>query len=775
MHATITCNHEARHVLVRLIGDHGPALAADARRLEGLLRDYCPRQRKEIFAIVQAQKEGIPVEIQSLSGSVPSRVLVGRLSQQLQTRVGLSPEIATWATAAWACALGILSEEELAFPPQVEPAAETVRAAPVATDVSPAAEAEVNPRAVAQDLISQCEKSLRQALAFGDARECLQQAEEALRLLQATRLAGDDGDKARALIASAESMVTRIAWKLAEHERKARRFDRLLVYLDRILAIAPDHAAAKGLRETVLAERRQLSESAAKNWREGKLNAAVSQLKHLAEAFAGDGAIAEEYRAKEAALKRLQDLLRREIPELKQQNKFHALTAKLDEAESLAPIPGITEYRALIASRQAAAERHVEAARSALGVSNYQAAKTSVEQALAVATDYPAALELREVVDTRAAQSSGNATAIRDLIRAGCLAAALRQINEWAADEPEQPALISLRKQWEEATKAMTSYWRFVASALGGLLLWWLSGWLAAHAEESIRTAWPQGVDQALGTGPSQSLQRILVQLLFASFLLGIGTTALVGRKGMANVAVLVGIAVAGVVVVAGAYKFSQNSSTTSTLASCIAVGLAYGSFIAAAIHGVGQRDGLAILYPVAGAILVILSFGWLFPQYLPQYPPTLGRITFAALHFATVLAVLGVVRSGWRFALLPIGLLLGYALANAMQAADWSPWLISLTIGSALALAVLPLNTACATTKGVVGLLLVAFAVVVVCDAAMDSKTVSNAVLLMTIWCAAWFFLALARHDRNGLELLGAGGRYLIDFLRDRQVPYES
>jgi protein-disulfide isomerase len=95
-------DHQVRAQLKALVDQYGPSLGSDARRLESLLRDTCPDQRKEINALVAAAKERIPSDLLSNGHRMLPAVLVQRLRD-----LGLEAEVSTWAVESWAFALNI--------------------------------------------------------------------------------------------------------------------------------------------------------------------------------------------------------------------------------------------------------------------------------------------------------------------------------------------------------------------------------------------------------------------------------------------------------------------------------------------------------------------------------------------------------------------------------------------------------------------------------------------------------------------------------------------
>lgn len=98
---------EARVSLVAIVTKHGHDVAADARRVEGLLRDHCGTCKAEITVLSGAVRERVPAELKSMSGTVPPRVIVVQLSKRLQDNLGVTEELAVWAVESWALSLGL--------------------------------------------------------------------------------------------------------------------------------------------------------------------------------------------------------------------------------------------------------------------------------------------------------------------------------------------------------------------------------------------------------------------------------------------------------------------------------------------------------------------------------------------------------------------------------------------------------------------------------------------------------------------------------------------
>jgi hypothetical protein len=93
--------------LKRLLKQYGQALIDDPRRTEALLRDHCGQHIREIFVLVNAQKQRVPAELLAAPTWMPRQATRTRLSRLLQSKLALTEDAADWAVAAWAAALDL--------------------------------------------------------------------------------------------------------------------------------------------------------------------------------------------------------------------------------------------------------------------------------------------------------------------------------------------------------------------------------------------------------------------------------------------------------------------------------------------------------------------------------------------------------------------------------------------------------------------------------------------------------------------------------------------
>jgi hypothetical protein len=78
-----------------LIERYGTSLCSEPKRLEALLRDYCPHNKREVNVLLAALREQVPAEL--LSSTVPPALLHGWLIARLVEDVAMADEAAQWA------------------------------------------------------------------------------------------------------------------------------------------------------------------------------------------------------------------------------------------------------------------------------------------------------------------------------------------------------------------------------------------------------------------------------------------------------------------------------------------------------------------------------------------------------------------------------------------------------------------------------------------------------------------------------------------------------
>ncbi|HWS87874.1 MAG TPA: right-handed parallel beta-helix repeat-containing protein [Pyrinomonadaceae bacterium] len=106
-------NDQPRQKLREIVARHGQSVIYNARRCEGLLKDYSARHRREVSVLVSALEEHVPEDLRAAPAGSPRGVLLKRLARRLSDNSALSEPAAAWAVNSWALALGLISEDEL--------------------------------------------------------------------------------------------------------------------------------------------------------------------------------------------------------------------------------------------------------------------------------------------------------------------------------------------------------------------------------------------------------------------------------------------------------------------------------------------------------------------------------------------------------------------------------------------------------------------------------------------------------------------------------------
>src|SRR5262245_10523348 len=100
-------NDLARQRLCELIEQHGAELSEDSRRCRALLKERCGELRAEIDALIDALREGVPLELRTAPAGAPAEA-VSRLTKHLQDELDLPEADARWAVESWGLALKVL-------------------------------------------------------------------------------------------------------------------------------------------------------------------------------------------------------------------------------------------------------------------------------------------------------------------------------------------------------------------------------------------------------------------------------------------------------------------------------------------------------------------------------------------------------------------------------------------------------------------------------------------------------------------------------------------
>jgi hypothetical protein len=140
-------NDLVRRKLRELLATHGQELCNDWRRCRALLKEQCPKDKKEIDVLIETlRNDRVEEELLTLPQGADVAGLLPGLTAQLQEDSELSEAEARWGVESWAMALGLLPLPEPAPaepPPATEPAAtEAAEPEPLPAPAPPAAPAE---------------------------------------------------------------------------------------------------------------------------------------------------------------------------------------------------------------------------------------------------------------------------------------------------------------------------------------------------------------------------------------------------------------------------------------------------------------------------------------------------------------------------------------------------------------------------------------------------------------------------------------------------------
>ena len=106
-----------RQKLSELLTIHGFSHCADAKKLEGLLKDVLRNEHKrETSVLVSALREGVVHELRGSTSGMPPAALVAKLTRQLCDNLALDEAAACWSVESWALALGTEITQPKAVP-----------------------------------------------------------------------------------------------------------------------------------------------------------------------------------------------------------------------------------------------------------------------------------------------------------------------------------------------------------------------------------------------------------------------------------------------------------------------------------------------------------------------------------------------------------------------------------------------------------------------------------------------------------------------------------
>lgn len=116
-------NEQPRQKLREIVARHGRSIVEDARRCEGLLRDYSGQHRREVSVLVSALEEHVPHDLLAPAAGTPRAVMLKRLARRLSDNQAISEPAAAWSVNTWAFALGLIADDELKALEEATPAA----------------------------------------------------------------------------------------------------------------------------------------------------------------------------------------------------------------------------------------------------------------------------------------------------------------------------------------------------------------------------------------------------------------------------------------------------------------------------------------------------------------------------------------------------------------------------------------------------------------------------------------------------------------------------
>ena len=101
--------------LQQVCQQHGPAILADRNQLEGLLRDHCSGQPRDINLLAAAIRHGIIEELVALPSPQLEVSICNQLSRRLENS-GIATDGAQWAVMTWAVALNKATSAQIPGP-----------------------------------------------------------------------------------------------------------------------------------------------------------------------------------------------------------------------------------------------------------------------------------------------------------------------------------------------------------------------------------------------------------------------------------------------------------------------------------------------------------------------------------------------------------------------------------------------------------------------------------------------------------------------------------
>lgn len=108
-------NDLACQKLCEIVGQYGPGVCDEPRKLRALLVDLCPGMPRQVNTLVAAAEQQVVSELRGSAATMPWSILSGRLVRRLIEETGMAGPDAQWVVDTWGKALG--RAEGMSAPP----------------------------------------------------------------------------------------------------------------------------------------------------------------------------------------------------------------------------------------------------------------------------------------------------------------------------------------------------------------------------------------------------------------------------------------------------------------------------------------------------------------------------------------------------------------------------------------------------------------------------------------------------------------------------------
>jgi hypothetical protein len=98
-------SEKVEQVLTSIINEYGVDICHDYRRVEALLNDRCPTEKRYVTVLSRALTERIARILINNNNVVPREILFSKLQARLQDKLAITKDAAVWAVETWAKAL----------------------------------------------------------------------------------------------------------------------------------------------------------------------------------------------------------------------------------------------------------------------------------------------------------------------------------------------------------------------------------------------------------------------------------------------------------------------------------------------------------------------------------------------------------------------------------------------------------------------------------------------------------------------------------------------